>query len=59
MTHGTALLLTVDYSNPASYRESWGGPSLAGVFFVRAGPGAAIAIAGVGCPVPLDLADPD
>jgi len=53
ITRGTALLLTVDYSNPASYQESWGG-----VFFVRAGPRAAIALAGIGCPIPLDLADP-
>lgn len=43
-----AEFFTVDYSNPASYRDSWGGPSLVGVFFVHAGPGAAIAIAGIG-----------
>jgi hypothetical protein len=43
-----AEFFTVDYSNPASYRASWGGPSLVGVFLVHAGPGAAIAVAVVG-----------
>lgn len=43
-----AELFTVDYSNPASYRDSWGGPSLVGVFLVHAGPGAAIVAAVVG-----------
>ena len=43
-----AEFFTVDYSNPASYRDSWGGPSLVGVFLVHAGPGAAIVIALVG-----------
>jgi hypothetical protein len=35
------------------------GPSQAGVLLVRTGPAAAIAIAGAGCPDPLDLPDPD
>ena len=43
-----AEFFTVDYSNPASYRGGWGGPSLVGVFLVHAGPGAAIVIALVG-----------
>lgn len=43
-----AEFFTVDYSNPASYRDSWGGPSLVGVFLVHAGTGAAIAFAVVG-----------
>lgn len=43
-----AEFFTVDYSNPASYRDSWGGPSLVGVFLVHAGPGAAIVVAVVG-----------
>ena len=44
-----AEFFTVDYSNPALYRDSWGGPSLVGVFLVHAGPGAAIvAVAVVG-----------
>ncbi len=33
---------TVDYANPASYRHSWGGPSLLGVLAVHSGPGLAI-----------------
>jgi hypothetical protein len=32
----------IDYSDPASYAQSWGGPSLAGVFAVHSGPGAAV-----------------
>ena len=32
-------LLTIDYSNPSSYAEDWGGPSLAGVLLVHVGPG--------------------
>jgi hypothetical protein len=43
-----AEFFTVDYSNPASYRDSWGGPSLVGVFLVHAGPGAAIVVAVIG-----------
>lgn len=40
-----AEFFTVDYSNSASYKGSWGGPSLFGVFLVHAGPGAAIVAA--------------
>lgn len=43
-----AEFFTVDYSNPGSYRNSWGGPSLVGVFLVHAGPGAAIVVAVLG-----------
>lgn len=35
-----------NYSNPASYATSWGGPSLIGVFVVHSGPGAAILLGG-------------
>ncbi|HEV8164250.1 MAG TPA: hypothetical protein VGR74_07360 [Actinomycetota bacterium] len=37
----------IDMSNPATYRNDWGGPSLIGVLLVHCGPGliAAIAIA--------------
>jgi hypothetical protein len=35
---GTAEFFTVNYSDPASYRLDWGGPSLAGVFAVHTGP---------------------
>jgi hypothetical protein len=42
---GIAEFWTVNYSDPASYHNSWGGPSLAGVFAVHSGPGFAIVIA--------------
>jgi hypothetical protein len=42
---GIAEFWTVNYSDPASYAHSWGGPSLAGVFAVHSGPGFAIMIA--------------
>ena len=42
---GTAEFWTVNYSDPASYAHSWGGPSLAGVFAVHSGPGFAVVIA--------------
>ncbi|MEH1165108.1 hypothetical protein V6V47_06955 [Micromonospora sp. CPCC 205539] len=32
-------LFIVDFSDPASYRNDWGGPSLAGVLAVHCGPG--------------------
>jgi hypothetical protein len=40
-----AEFFVVNYSDPASYHNAWGGPSLAGVFAVHAGPGVAIVIA--------------
>jgi NADH:ubiquinone oxidoreductase subunit K len=42
---GIAEFFTVNYSDPASYHESWGGPSLAGVFAVHSGPGFAVLVA--------------
>ncbi len=36
---GIAEFWVVDYSNPDSYRDAWGGPSLAGVLAVHTGPG--------------------
>jgi hypothetical protein len=39
---GIAEFFTVHYSDPASYRNNWGGPSLAGVFAVHTGPAVAI-----------------
>jgi hypothetical protein len=42
-----AEFFVVNYSDPASYRNDWGGPSLAGVFAVHAGPGIAIVIAAI------------
>lgn len=41
---GIAEFFVVHYGDPASYRNDWGGPSLAGVFAVHSGPGAAILI---------------
>jgi len=41
---GIAEFFTVHYADPASYRNDWGGPSLAGVFAVHSGPAAAILI---------------
>jgi hypothetical protein len=42
---GIAEFWAVNYSEPASYEHSWGGPSLAGVFAVHSGPGFVIVIA--------------
>ena len=42
---GAAEFFVVHYSDPASYRNDWGGPSLAGVFAVHSGPGLAVLIA--------------
>jgi hypothetical protein len=44
---GVAEFFTIDYSDPASYASSWGGPSLAGVFAVHTGPAVAIVAASV------------
>jgi len=41
---GIAEFWVVDYASPASYQDSWGGPSLAGVFAVHTGPGLIIVI---------------
>ena len=38
-------LITIDYSDPSSYANDWGGPSLAGVLLVHCGLGI---VAGVG-----------
>jgi hypothetical protein len=42
---GIAEFWTVNYSDPDSYKLSWGGPSLAGVFAVHSGPGFVVVIA--------------
>jgi hypothetical protein len=36
---------TVDPSNPATYRDDWGGPTYLGVLAVHAGPGLAVLVA--------------
>lgn len=45
VARGIAEFWVVDYSSPASYQHSWGGPSLAGVFAVHTGPGLAVVAA--------------
>ncbi|HEY7259902.1 MAG TPA: hypothetical protein VH589_00240 [Trebonia sp.] len=45
VARGVAELIMVHYHDPASYRLDWGGPSLAGVLAVHAGPGLAILVA--------------
>lgn len=45
VARGVAEFWTVSYSDPASYRQSWGGPSLAGVLAVHSGPGLVVLIA--------------
>ena len=42
VVRGVAELFQIDYGNPAPYRQDWGGPSLAGVLAVHAGPGLAV-----------------
>lgn len=42
---GVVELAVVDFGDPASYRDDWGGPSLAGVLAVHCGPGL-VALAG-------------
>ena len=37
-------LLTIDYSDPSSYADDWGGPSLGGVLLVHCGLGLLAAI---------------
>jgi len=32
-------VFVIDYGDPATYRDDWGGPSLAGVLAVHCGPG--------------------
>ncbi len=42
---GIVEFFVIQYNDPASYRDSWGGPSLAGVFAVHSGPGFVILVA--------------
>jgi hypothetical protein len=34
-----AELVVIDFSDPATYQDDWGGPSLVGVLLVHCGPG--------------------
>lgn len=45
VVRGVLEFFTINYSDPASYRDDWGGPSLAGVFAVHSGPAVLIVIA--------------
>jgi len=44
VVRGIVEFFVINYSRPESYREDWGGPSLAGVLAVHSGPGLAILI---------------
>ncbi|MGV9254121.1 hypothetical protein [Streptomyces sp. NPDC003697] len=39
IARGIAEFFIIDYSNPESYAQDWGGPHLLGVFAVHSGPG--------------------
>ena len=39
-----AELFVIDFGDPATYRNDWGGPSLAGVLLVHCGPGIVAAV---------------
>ena len=39
VVRGLVEFVTIDWSDPASYRDDWGGPSLLGVLAVHSGPG--------------------
>jgi hypothetical protein len=39
-----AEIFVIDASDPATYRNDWGGPSLAGVLAVHCGPGLVAAV---------------
>jgi hypothetical protein len=42
---GIAEFWTIDFANPVSYEQDWGGPSLIGVLAVHSGPGLIIVVA--------------
>lgn len=42
---GIVELFAINWSDPASYRADWGGPSLLGVLSVHSGPGVLSAVA--------------
>lgn len=48
VARGVAEFFIINYSGPASYRNDWGGPGLAGVFAVHSGPGLAVLVAAAG-----------
>jgi hypothetical protein len=44
VSRAVAEVLVIDASDPATYRNDWGGPSLAGVLAVHCGPGLVAAV---------------
>jgi hypothetical protein len=44
-----AEFFVVNYNDPGSYSQSWGGPSMAGVFAVHSGPGLVVLLAAAAC----------
>lgn len=44
VVRGIVEFFLIHYSQPESYRDDWGGPSLAGVLAVHSGPGLAVLI---------------
>lgn len=47
LVRAIAELVVIDFSDPASYRDDWGGPSLVGVLLVHCGPGLLVVALGV------------
>jgi hypothetical protein len=47
IVRGVLEFFTVNYSDPASYRDAWGGPAWPGVFAVHSGPAVVIVAAAV------------
>jgi hypothetical protein len=47
VVRGVAEFWVIDYADPASYRDDWGGPTLLGVLAVHSGPAIAIVVAGI------------
>lgn len=45
IVRAVAELFVIDLSDPATYQNDWGGPSLFGVLLVHSGPGVVAAIA--------------
>ncbi|HKO34389.1 MAG TPA: hypothetical protein VJY85_11645 [Candidatus Limnocylindria bacterium] len=39
IVRGIVEFFVINWSDPASYRKDWGGPSLPGVLLVHSGPG--------------------
>jgi hypothetical protein len=47
LVRAIAELVVIDFFDPATYRDDWGGPSLAGVLLVHCGPGLPVVGLGV------------